>query len=82
MNVIKYLLLILLFASCASKDPKAMAKAYCQCFLDAGNDMEKLKDCEALAKTHAENLPKDPEAQKLYAEEIIRCAVYEQKDTK
>jgi ribosomal 30S subunit maturation factor RimM len=50
--------------------------------LDAGNDTEKLKSCEELAKTHAENLPKDQESQKIYAEEIIRCAVYEQKDTK
>jgi hypothetical protein len=82
MPVIKFLLPLLLLAACASKDPKSMAKAYCQCFLDAGNDTEKLKSCEELAKTHAENLPKDQESQKIYAEEIIRCAVYEQKDTK
>lgn len=80
MNAIKFFFLLLgcssLF-SCGSGNPKEMAREYCACFKEAANDPAKLAECGELAKEHREKMPKDAEAPKIYAEEIIRCTVYD-----
>lgn len=79
MNAIKYLTLlcILTLAACGTKNPKSLARKYCACFKESQDNPEKLKDCQQIANENQEILGKDAEASKIYAEEIIRCAVYE-----
>lgn len=83
MNAIKKLSPLFLFFlfSCSSSNPKEMARAYCKCFLEADSDQNKLNECAELAAEHKEYL-KDPKDAKTYAEEIIRCAVYEQPENR
>jgi hypothetical protein len=80
MSAIKYIFfsVILVLMSCGAKSPKDMAREYCSCFKEAGNDPQMLENCVELLKTHKERLGKNLKAEQQYAEEIIRCAVYNQ----
>jgi len=79
MNAIKVCLLFVIFltVSCSTRDPKTLAREYCACFKEGLNDPNRMNECAELAREHQELLPKDPEAAKIYGEEIIRCAVYD-----
>lgn len=69
---------VILLSSCGASSPVEMAREYCACFKEGQNNPERMAECAELATEHREKLPKNPEAAKIYAEEIIRCAVYEQ----
>lgn len=80
MNAIKIPVLITglsLFLACSAKDPKSMARAYCACFRSGLEQPEKMNECAELAKEHQQTLGKDEQKSMIYAEEIIRCSVYD-----
>ena len=54
-----------------------MSRKYCACFRAALEQPEKLKECEEIAKENQQILGKDEQKSMIYAEEIIRCSVYD-----
>lgn len=79
--MIKYTFSIIVAISllaCQSKDPKSLARKYCACFKAANADPVKLQECQEIANANQAILGKDVEKSQVYAQEIIRCAVYEQ----
>ena len=79
MNAIKYplILAVLLLLSCGTDNPKELATEYCRCFNEGLTDEARMKECGEMVKEHKEILAKNPEKSKKYAEEILKCAVFE-----
>jgi hypothetical protein len=57
-----------------------MASEYCKCvtwaFKNDSPDQEQINKCAELAEQHKQKLAEDAEANKIYAEDIVNCAMY------
>lgn len=68
----KLIISILLFSSCASKDPKDLAKEYCDCIKNSLESSDN-QSCLELAKEHKEILEGDNDQLQKYSDELVNC---------
>jgi len=78
-NAIKFIVIItgFLLVSCGTDNPKELAAEYCRCFNEGLTDQIRMQECGEMVKEHKEILSKNPEKSKKYADEILKCAVFE-----
>lgn len=73
MKIISYLIIsILFFTACTSKDPKDLAKEYCDCIKKSIESSDN-QECLEMAKSHKEMLEGDNDQLQKYSDELVNC---------
>ena len=79
-SLVKSFLFLFFFfmIACGSHGPRDMARTYCECFKRGQENPEIMEECTEIAKENQKMLGKDPDAARIYGEEIIKCVIYNQ----
>lgn len=75
MQMIRIILLIsvvMILSGCADKDPKSMAKEYCEC-IQKNIESSDIQICNDLAKDHKAILEGDQDKMQKYSDELVNC---------
>lgn len=72
MRICLIISILIIFSACSVKDPKSMAKEYCEC-IQKSIETSDLQTCSELAKEHKVILEGDQDKMQKYSDELVNC---------
>lgn len=64
--------IVTVLMGCTDKDPKSLAKEYCEC-IQKNIESSDIQTCNELAKIHKEVLEGDQDKMQKYSDELVNC---------